>query len=82
VITTSFGPCESRVPSLETFSPTMSGAYRSKHGLSQEGLTDACDPHRTYVGSVEQCERKLTLSTLDLFSDALHVTVPALLSKA
>lgn len=34
--------------------------------------------HRTYVGYVERCERKVTLSTPELFSAALHVSVPEL----
>jgi transcriptional regulator with XRE-family HTH domain len=55
--------------------------YRAEHGLSQEALADVCGLHRTYVGSVERCERNVTLSTLELLSAALGVTVPELLSK-
>jgi transcriptional regulator with XRE-family HTH domain len=56
-------------------------AYRAKHELSQEGLADACGLHRTYVGSIERCERNVTLSTLELLSDALKVSVPDLLTR-
>ncbi len=56
--------------------------YRDKHGLSQEALADACGLHRTYVGSVERCERNVTLSTLELLSAALEVSVPELLTKS
>src|ERR1700733_15941440 len=50
--------------------------YRRKHGLSQEGLADQCELHRTYIGSIERCERNGTLSTLEILPDALHVSVP------
>jgi transcriptional regulator with XRE-family HTH domain len=55
--------------------------YRAKHDLSQEDLADACDLHRTYIGSVERCERNVTLSTLEVLAKALGVNVPDLLTK-
>lgn len=54
--------------------------YRRKYGLSQEGLAEACDLHRTYIGSVERCERNVTLSTLEVLAAALRVSVPELLT--
>ena len=56
-------------------------AFRSKKGLSQEGLAEICGLHRTYIGSVERQERNVTLSTLEVLSAALEVSVPELLSK-
>jgi transcriptional regulator with XRE-family HTH domain len=56
-------------------------AHRAANGLSQEALADACGLHRTYVGSVERCERNVTLSTLEVLSTALNVSVPELLTK-
>ena len=56
-------------------------AYRSVHGLSQEGFADKCGLHRTYVGSVERCERNVTLSTLEVFASVLGIPVPELLTK-
>ena len=53
--------------------------YRQKSGLSQEAFADICGLHRTYVGSVERCERNVTLATLSVFASALEVTVPELL---
>ena len=41
---------------------------------------DRCGLHRTYVGSVERCERNVTLSTLEVFAQALGVSVPELLT--
>lgn len=54
--------------------------YRKKHGLSQEALADACGLHRTYIGSIERCERNVTLSTLEVLSEALRVSVSDLLT--
>lgn len=50
--------------------------------LSQEQLADACQLHRTYVGSVERSERNISLSTLEVLAKALKVTVPQLLTPS
>ena len=55
--------------------------FRRTKKLSQEGLASNCDLHRTYIGSVERCERNVTLSTLETLAGALHVSVPELLTK-
>jgi len=49
-------------------------------GVSQEELADRCSLHRTYVGAIERAERNVTLSTLEVFSKALGVSVPNLLT--
>lgn len=54
--------------------------HRKALGLSQEALADRCGLHRTYIGSVERQERNVSLSTLEVLSDALGVSVPDLLS--
>jgi transcriptional regulator with XRE-family HTH domain len=56
-------------------------AYRNAKGLSQEELADECGLHRTYIGSVERCERNVTLGTLELLAHALRTTVPDLLTR-
>lgn len=56
-------------------------AYRSEEELSQEELAELCGLHRTYIGSVERQERNVTLSTLEVLSAALGVSVPELLTK-
>jgi len=53
---------------------------RFRLGISQEELADRCDLHRTYVGAIERAERNVTLSTLEVFSKALGVSVPDLLT--
>jgi transcriptional regulator with XRE-family HTH domain len=55
--------------------------YRARHGLSQEQLADDCGLHRTYIGSVERCERNVTLSTLEVIAQSLRVSVPELLTR-
>jgi transcriptional regulator with XRE-family HTH domain len=55
-------------------------AFRHANNLSQEEFAARCGLHRTYVGSVERCERNVTLSTLELFASAVGVSVPQLLT--
>lgn len=55
-------------------------ALRSRLGISQEELADRCSLHRTYVGAIERGERNVTLSTLEVFSEALGASVPDLLT--
>ena len=55
-------------------------SYRQAHGVSQDVFADQCGVHRTYVGSVERCERNVTLATLELFAKAMDCSVPELLS--
>lgn len=54
--------------------------FRHKHGLSQEKLADICHLHRTYIGSVERCERNITLKTLETLAKGLDVNVCDLLT--
>lgn len=53
---------------------------RKMKGLSQEELADLCEIHRTYIGSVERCERNVTLSTLEILANALGVSVIQILT--
>ncbi|MDZ4255868.1 MAG: helix-turn-helix transcriptional regulator [Sulfuritalea sp.] len=55
--------------------------FRSEKGLSQEELASLCGLHRTYIGSVERQERNVTLSTLEVLSGALEVSIQELLTK-
>lgn len=55
--------------------------HRAKVGISQDEFAIRCGVHRTYVGSVERCERNVTLGTLEMFSQAIEVSVPQLLTK-
>jgi transcriptional regulator with XRE-family HTH domain len=55
--------------------------YRRKHGISQDEFAAKCGVHRTYIGSVERCERNVTLSTLELIAKAMGYSVPELLCR-
>ena len=54
--------------------------FRKDRGYSQETLAELCGLHRTYIGSIERQERNVTLSTLEVLSVALGVSVAVLLS--
>lgn len=54
-------------------------SMRQDRGLSQEALADLAGLHRTYVSSVERCERNATLDTLDKLSAALGISPSELL---
>jgi len=55
--------------------------FRKQNSLSQEELAELCGLHRTYIGSVERQERNVTLSTLEVLSNTLKVSVPDLLTS-
>ena len=56
-------------------------SYRRRNGVSQDEFAHQCGLHRTYIGSVERCERNVTLATLELLAKAMGVPVSALLTK-
>ena len=53
--------------------------YRLKRSLSQEGLADLANLHRTYIGSVERAERNISIDNMEKLANALDCTVPELL---
>jgi transcriptional regulator with XRE-family HTH domain len=54
-------------------------SLRKENGFSQEGFADACNLHRTYMGSVERGETNPTLSTLANLARTLGISVSKLL---
>ncbi len=54
---------------------------RLQMGLSQEEFADLCGYHRTYIGSIERCERNITVSTLEALAVTLEVDAAELLRK-
>lgn len=57
-------------------------ALRAQRGISQEALADLAELHRTYVGSIERCERNVSLDNIERLAKALGVDVCDLLAPA
>ncbi|KQY88248.1 helix-turn-helix transcriptional regulator [Pelomonas sp. Root1444] len=55
-------------------------SLRAAHGMSQEALADLADLHRTYVGSIERCERNVSLDNVERLAAALGVDICQLLA--
>lgn len=55
---------------------------RAAKGLSQEALADRAGLHRTFVGSVERCERNISLDNIAKLAAALGVSAAKLLESA
>lgn len=54
--------------------------FRKTKDLSQESLAEVCNLHRTYIGAIERGERNVTLSTLEVIANALHISIQDLLT--
>ena len=52
---------------------------RKELGYSQESFADACDIHRTYMGSVERGERNISLKNILIIAAALNMKSSTLL---
>lgn len=46
---------------------------REAQNLSQENLAELAELHRTYISSVERCERNVTLETVERLALALKL---------
>lgn len=53
--------------------------FRKRAKLSQDGLAEKADLHRTYIGSVERGERNISLQNIFRLADALGVSASELL---
>ncbi|MCE4538280.1 helix-turn-helix transcriptional regulator [Pelomonas sp. P7] len=53
---------------------------RAEQGLSQESLAEKSELHRTYVGSIERCERNVSLDNVEALAAALGVDISDLLA--
>lgn len=50
---------------------------RERAGLSQEGLGDVCELHRTEISLLERCKRSPRLETIVVLSRGLNLDSPA-----
>ena len=53
--------------------------YRLAAGLSQEGLAELADLHRTYVGDIERGERNVSLINMWKIAEASNVKLSRML---
>ena len=54
---------------------------RMERGLSQEGMAEQADFHRTYVSQLERCVTNISIDGLERLAIALDVDVLDLLAK-
>lgn len=55
-------------------------AARAARKISQEELADLAGLHRTYVGSVERCERNISIDNMEKLAGALGMDIVELLT--
>jgi transcriptional regulator with XRE-family HTH domain len=56
-------------------------AARKQRGLSQEGLAELANLHRTYVGGIEREERNVSIDNIEKLAKALGLDIAELLSR-
>lgn len=52
---------------------------RAERGISQEELADLAGLHRTYVGSIERCERNVSIDNIAKLAAAFGISPSKLL---
>lgn len=60
------------------FARNMKSA-RMSAGISQEELAELVGLHRTYIGSVERCERNISIDNIERIALALSLKITDLL---
>lgn len=54
---------------------------RAEKGWSQEDLAEQAELHRTYIGSVERCERNVSIDNIERLATALGVDITELFGQ-
>lgn len=47
--------------------------FRIELGLSQEAFAEKCGLHRTYISSVERCQRNISIENIQRIAEALEI---------
>ena len=47
--------------------------YRTRINLSQEAFAEKCGLHRTYISSVERCQRNISIENVQRIAQALDI---------
>lgn len=55
--------------------------YRKEQNLSQEEFADIVGIHRTYIGSIERCERNVSIDNIEKISKAMGISASDLLKE-
>ena len=55
---------------------------RKARGLSQEGLAELADLHRTYIGMIERGEKNITIVNAEKIAVALSMNLSTLIRHA
>lgn len=64
----------------EVFAKRMR-ALRLERGWSQDVLADESGLHRAYIGTIERCEKSVTLDTAEKIAKALKVPLKVLFEE-
>lgn len=56
-------------------------ALRTKRGWSQDELAAVSGLHRSYVGTIERCEKSVTIDTVEKIAKAFGVPVSELFEE-
>jgi transcriptional regulator with XRE-family HTH domain len=67
-----------RTPARETLARNLR-RLRAERGISQERLAELAGLHRTYVSSVERCERNVSIDNIERLAKALKVATADLI---
>lgn len=55
--------------------------YRQEQKISQEEFADIVGIHRTYIGSIERCERNVSIDNIEKISKAMGISASDLLKE-
>ena len=64
----------------KTFSTNIRKA-RYLQKISQEKLAEKSKLHRTYISSVERCQRNISIDNMQKIAEALNVSLASLLKE-